>query len=215
MKQKKKKMETNKNQQVFWKDNENKTAHNYRGWLSGSSKNWGNFSHETLTKENLLSIIKQNKKFKDLSKDYGVHESTIRRTLKKYGLHKPIFRKHFYITNNGRTFIYIPNHPNSDKRGYEQKARLVMEEYLGRFLTIQEVVHHINRNQRDDRLENLQLFSNQKEHMTFHYKENIKRKENGTIEWKEKLPTCSFKLTYSAESPNYAEKLINEVENAG
>ncbi len=55
------------------------------------------------------------------------------------------------------TRIFRPDHPNANKRGYVLEHRLVMEESLGRYLTENETVHHINGNRRDNRLENLQL----------------------------------------------------------
>ena len=43
-----------------------------------------------------------------------------------------------------------------------------MEKYLGRLLKSTEVVHHINENKADNRLENLKLFSCQKDHLAHH-----------------------------------------------
>ncbi len=45
--------------------------------------------------------------------------------------------------------------------------RYIMEQHLGRKLTRYEVVHHINEDKRDNRLENLQLMS-LKEHSKVH-----------------------------------------------
>ena len=39
---------------------------------------------------------------------------------------------------------------------------------MGRFLTKEEVVHHINGIKSDNRIENLQLFSNHGEHIKLH-----------------------------------------------
>ena len=46
--------------------------------------------------------------------------------------------------------------------------RVVAEQMLGRPLRKGEVVHHINRNKRDNRPENLMVFSSQKEHAKWH-----------------------------------------------
>lgn len=45
--------------------------------------------------------------------------------------------------------------------------RIIMERHLGRTLESNEVVHHINENQRDNRLENLQVMS-RAEHTRMH-----------------------------------------------
>jgi hypothetical protein len=46
--------------------------------------------------------------------------------------------------------------------------RLVMEQYLGRKLLDSEVVHHINGDRKDNRIENLMLFVNVSEHKKYH-----------------------------------------------
>ena len=57
--------------------------------------------------------------------------------------------------------------PMSTKIGYIMEHRMVMARHLGRMLTRTEVVHHINHNPLDNRLENLMLFATNREHKQF------------------------------------------------
>jgi hypothetical protein len=68
----------------------------------------------------------------------------------------------------GRVFIYRPDHPFCNSRKYVRQARIVMEDFLKRLLTSVEVVHHINGVVSDDRIDNLKLFPNNREHRKFH-----------------------------------------------
>lgn len=72
----------------------------------------------------------------------------------------------------------VPTKFKQDKQGYTliwegkwvQEHRKVMEEFIGRKLTNEETIHHLNHNRKDNRIENLMLFPNQKEHKHFENK---------------------------------------------
>lgn len=51
---------------------------------------------------------------------------------------------------------------------YTVKHRLIMAKHIGRDLTEIEVVHHINGDRYDNRIENLQLLKGRKEHNQIH-----------------------------------------------
>ncbi len=63
------------------------------------------------------------------------------------------------IKRSGYWYILTPNHPSkiNSKQKYVAEHRLVMEKHLSRFLKPVEVVHHINHDPTDNRIENLEL----------------------------------------------------------
>lgn len=70
---------------------------------------------------------------------------------------------------NGYILVYRPKHPNSSTNGYIKEHRLVMSTYLDRSLSFGEIVHHINGDKTDNRIENLQLMT-KSEHGKLHGK---------------------------------------------
>ena len=72
-------------------------------------------------------------------------------------------------TAAGYVRIYTPKHPGADAQGYVLEHRLVMEAHLGRVLLPAEVVHHINGDVADNRIENLALFSSLSAHVRHHH----------------------------------------------
>jgi len=86
------------------------------------------------------------------------------------------FRYRGQTKNGGYIMMVAPdNHPRATKHGYIPLHTLVMEQHLGRYLEIGEVIHHINGIKDDNRLENLQLMS-VSEHHSLHMK-NMPRHE--------------------------------------
>ena len=65
---------------------------------------------------------------------------------------------------------HIPEHPNSNTLGYVLEHRVIMENIVGRLLAKDEIVHHKNKNRKDNNVENLELIK-RSEHTSFHNRE--------------------------------------------
>jgi len=63
------------------------------------------------------------------------------------------------------------DHPRAGRRGMMHEHVLVMESYLGRYLSDDEVVHHINGRKDDNRIDNLQLMKDS-EHKRLHARQD-------------------------------------------
>lgn len=64
--------------------------------------------------------------------------------------------------------VFIRLNPGTSYARYEKLARVLVAENIGRKLTPEEVVHHLNGENKDNRLENLLLLPNQSEHARLH-----------------------------------------------
>lgn len=82
-----------------------------------------------------------------------------------------------WYKENGYVMRKVNNHPRQNKRGYVAEHRLVYEKYLGRFLDDKEVIHHINGDRADNRIENLQIAVGNSEHIKEKHKKS--RNTNG------------------------------------
>lgn len=71
--------------------------------------------------------------------------------------------------SNGYIRVHMQDHPFKNASGTVLQHRLVMEKKLGRYLTENEHVHHINGIRDDNRLSNLVILT-KSEHIRFHNK---------------------------------------------
>lgn len=114
-------------------------------------------------RKEILIAISAGEPLADTAKRLGHHSSDVLKVARQMGFRSwknPKMEK--YIDSHG----YEVHHFIGDKRVWTH--RYVMEQFIGRPLTRSEVVHHINFNKLDNRIENLHLFPDIKSHSHAH-----------------------------------------------
>ncbi len=131
--------------------------------------------------------VGKQKSLHQLRREYGWGINTIKRWMRKYGIqtrqgdkivrsqqsHK--LRKNpnwkGRRNNSGYYYIYHPTHPNAPPSGYISEHRFIAEQIVGRVLGIDEFVHHIDMDKKNNSVENL-FVSKQRGHKATHYSFN-------------------------------------------
>lgn len=131
--------------------------------------------------------INKEKSLRQIGIELGVNATALRKYFKRFnipfretseaksiatrGNRSPNWNGGRNLRSNGYIEVYCPNHPKAKSRKYIYEHILVMEQHLGRYLNDNEIVHHINGNKTDNRIENLQLMTNS-EHTATHGHKN-------------------------------------------
>ena len=111
----------------------------------------------------------------EIAKIFNVHVSSVCRRLQKYNVIRPATGHEGRNGKNGTVYIhgypmlYLPNHKRAKKNGYVFEHIVVAEAMLGRSLTDSEVVHHIDEDKTNNNPDNLMIFTNNQEHVRFHW----------------------------------------------
>lgn len=100
-------------------------------------------------------------------------EKTAERNKKNSGNKSPCW-KGGIRKSNGYIYIYAPNHhrANAWGSGYVKRCVLVAEKHFGKIIKSDEIIHHINGNRDDDRIENLAIMT-RGQHTSLHHKNRI------------------------------------------
>ena len=133
------------------------------------------------------------------------------------------------VSKGDYNYALVPDHPNSTDKNYVLEHRVIMENEIGRILDTFEIVHHVNGDKKDNRIENLQVMS-RAEHARMHGLERgrkwvtLRCPECGNVFDKPHNKTflakggnatfcsrsCSGKFYYSDRSTHEMEKAISE-----
>lgn len=81
-------------------------------------------------------------------------------------------------------YAVVKDHPNATKYGYVLHHRIVVENHLGRLLNRDEIVHHLNHDKLDNRIDNLEILNAVK-----HSEEHGRQKRRLCLELK--CPGCN------------------------
>lgn len=140
---------------------------------------------EYKNKEVLERVYNQFLSLQKTAKYFGVSKKLILNHMKRFDIPRYIrpkkikekkidtYHKGYSISWNGYKRVKAPlDHPYKDKKGYIMEHRLIVEQHIGRYLTKDEEVHHLNGDKLDNRIENLAILS-KKEHRRIHLKDSI------------------------------------------
>lgn len=75
---------------------------------------------------------------------------------------------------HGYLLIHMPSHPMANAKNYVYVHRMLMADKIGRILTKEDIVHHINGNTLDNRIDNLELLT-ESEHNGLHGVEHARK----------------------------------------
>ena len=96
---------------------------------------------------------------------------------------------------NGYSSTYCPNHPrNIGNSQCVYDHILAAEKMLGRFLTTEEVVHHIDENRSNNDFSNLMVFKTKSDHTRFHQTGKLKKEKDYYISPANKCCDCGVEI---------------------
>jgi hypothetical protein len=136
--------------------------------------NYSRFSKEDI--DNIRNMAAEGMSTSEIAVIYNKTAKAIQKAYVRYGIkglpsggqfgeRNSFWNGGVTIDKNGYILQRCTGHPFSNTAGYVRQHRLVMENHLKRFLLPTEVVHHIDGNKQNNKIENLELFSSNAEHL--------------------------------------------------
>lgn len=128
--------------------------------------------------------VEEKKSSREIARALGVDAASVLKNLERQGIARrpsevgesgpssPHWKGGRFVHQTGYVYLKMPDHPCADARGYVLEHRLVMERHIGRPLSAEEVVHHIDRNRRNNQIQNLMLLPSKEEHSLLHARED-------------------------------------------
>lgn len=152
----------------------------------GKNNPFYNKKHTETTKRLISKVRKERRIAK--GKNNGMYGKTHTKEVKDKIRHAQLGRKHNketikkrtktrklryspkekIYTREGYVCLYKPKHPNANKNGRIFEHRFLVSDYLNRQLLSFEQVHHKDLDKTNNKINNLVLFENSKQHNKFH-----------------------------------------------
>lgn len=130
----------------------------------------------------VAELYENGERFADMERSLGVSRKMLRLSVLRTGMslrpkegncgsRNGSWKNGKIVDRDGYTLVNSPRHPMSNSQGYVREHRLVMSKHIGRTLLPSEVVHHLNADRSDNRIENLCLYSCNAEHLAHELKD--------------------------------------------
>lgn len=107
---------------------------------------------------------------------------------------------------SGYKQIYMPDYWCASKTGFVAEHRYVAEQKLGRHLKRGEVVHHIDRDRKNNDPDNLIVFHTKEDHNRFHNGGTLEQIEDGSYISRKEKPKRACEYCGRIFTPNTADR---------